>query len=106
GHFLFSGEDVKKKVMTLSGGEKARLALAKLMLRQANVLILDEPTNHLDLAGKEMLENALLHFEGTLLFISHDRYFLNRIADAIIELSGGGMQYFLGNYDDYVEKKR
>ncbi|WP_223068143.1 ABC-F family ATP-binding cassette domain-containing protein [Paenibacillus caui] len=106
GNFLFSGEDVLKKVSSLSGGEKARVALAKLMLKKANVLILDEPTNHLDLFSKEVLESALLDFEGTLLFISHDRYFLNKMAERIIELHPEAAHHFLGNYDDYVEKKQ
>lgn len=106
GSFLFSGEDVLKKVMSLSGGEKARVSLAKLMLKQANMLILDEPTNHLDLFSKEVLEAALLDYEGTLLFISHDRYFLNKMADRMLELHPGGIDDYLGNYDDYVEKKR
>ncbi|WP_199624391.1 ABC-F family ATP-binding cassette domain-containing protein [Paenibacillus alkalitolerans] len=104
GNFLFSGEDVLKKVSTLSGGEKARVALAKLMLRNANVLILDEPTNHLDLVSKEVLESALLDYEGTLLFISHDRYFLNRMAEQVLELSPRGIRHFLGNYDDFLAK--
>lgn len=106
GHFLFSGEDVKKKIAALSGGEKARVSLAKLMLLEANVLLLDEPTNHLDLYSKEALEAALMEFEGTLLFISHDRYFLNKMAERIVELSTSGAEYFLGNYDDYLEKKQ
>jgi ATP-binding cassette subfamily F protein 3 len=106
GNFLFSGDDVKKKIGSLSGGEKARVSLAKLMLLNANVLVLDEPTNHLDLYSKEVLESALLEYEGTLLFISHDRYFLNKMADMILELSPDGIEYFLGNYDDYVEKKK
>jgi ATP-binding cassette subfamily F protein 3 len=106
GHFLFSGDDVLKKIADLSGGEKARVALAKLMLRKANVLILDEPTNHLDLASKEVLETALMEYEGTLLFISHDRYFLNRMADHVYELQSNGLFHFLGNYDDYVSKKQ
>jgi ATP-binding cassette subfamily F protein 3 len=105
GNFLFSGEDVFKKITSLSGGEKARVALAKLMLLNANVLILDEPTNHLDLYSKEVLESTLLDYEGTLLFISHDRYFLNKMAERILELSPSGVGAFLGNYDDYVEKK-
>ncbi|GAA0388594.1 ABC-F family ATP-binding cassette domain-containing protein [Paenibacillus motobuensis] len=105
GNFLFSGEDVLKKIAALSGGEKARVALAKLMLEKANVLILDEPTNHLDLFSKEVLESALLDYDGTLLFISHDRYFLNKMAERIVELHPNGAQHFLGNYDDYLEKK-
>src|SRR6185503_17513653 len=105
GNFLFSGEDVFKKISALSGGEKARVALAKLMLLNANVLILDEPTNHLDLYSKEVLEASLLDYDGTLLFISHDRYFLNKMAERILELSPSGIDAFLGNYDDYVEKK-
>lgn len=106
GNFLFSGDDVLKKVSALSGGEKARVALAKLMLKKANVLILDEPTNHLDLYSKEVLEAALLDFDGTLFFISHDRYFLNKMAERIVELTPNGAEHFLGNYDDYVEKKQ
>ncbi|ULL19059.1 ABC-F type ribosomal protection protein [Paenibacillus sp. H1-7] len=106
GSFLFSGEDVFKKVSSLSGGEKARVSLAKLMLEKANVLILDEPTNHLDLFSKEVLESALIDYEGTLLFISHDRYFLNKMAEQMLELSGDGVTPYLGNYDDYVEKKQ
>jgi ATP-binding cassette subfamily F protein 3 len=106
GCFLFSGDDVLKKISSLSGGEKARVALAKLMLQNANVLILDEPTNHLDLFSKEVLEAALLDYEGTLFFISHDRYFLNKMAERIIELTPEGAAGYLGNYDDYLEKKR
>jgi len=106
GNFLFSGDDVLKKISTLSGGEKARVALAKLMLERANVLILDEPTNHLDLYSKEVLESALVDFEGTLLFISHDRYFLNKMAERILELTPDGVRVYLGNYDDMLEKKR
>ncbi|MBG9471971.1 MULTISPECIES: ABC-F family ATP-binding cassette domain-containing protein [Priestia] len=105
GNFLFSGDDVLKIVSTLSGGEKARLALAKLMLQKANFLILDEPTNHLDLDSKQVLENALIDYPGTLLFVSHDRYFINRIANKIAELSPKGVEEFLGDYDYYVEKK-
>lgn len=106
GQFLFSGEDVLKPVSTLSGGEKARLALAKLMLQKANLLILDEPTNHLDLDSKEVLENALIDYPGTLLFVSHDRYFINKIATKVIELSETGTFEYLGDYDYYVEKKQ
>lgn len=106
GNFLFGGEDVFKKVGSLSGGEKARVALAKLMLQKANVLILDEPTNHLDLYSKEVLESALVEYEGTLLFISHDRYFLNKMAENMLELDKDGVTVYLGNYDDYVEKKQ
>ncbi|MEH6904757.1 ABC transporter ATP-binding protein [Neobacillus drentensis] len=105
GNFLFSGDDVLKVVSTLSGGEKARLALAKLMLEKANVLILDEPTNHLDLDSKEVLENALIDYPGTILFVSHDRYFINRIATKVLELSRQGSTEFLGDYDYYLEKK-
>lgn len=106
GNFLFTGEDVKKLVGGLSGGEKARVALSKLMLRKANVLVLDEPTNHLDLWSREVLEAALEEYEGTLIFVSHDRYFLNRLADRIVEIHSDGARHFLGNYDDMVEKKR
>lgn len=105
GNFLFSGDDVLKSVATLSGGEKARLALAKLMMQKANFLILDEPTNHLDLDSKEILENALIDYPGTILFVSHDRYFINRITTRVLELSENGAAEYLGDYDYYVEKK-
>ncbi|TYS20650.1 ABC-F family ATP-binding cassette domain-containing protein [Bacillus subtilis] len=105
GNFLFSGDDVLKPVHSLSGGEKARLALAKLMLQKANFLILDEPTNHLDLDSKEVLENALIDYPGTLLFVSHDRYFINRIATRVLELSPNHIEEYLGDYDYYTEKK-
>ncbi|CAH1203715.1 ABC-F family ATP-binding cassette domain-containing protein [Paenibacillus sp. JJ-223] len=106
GNFLFSGDDVLKRISSLSGGEKARVSLSKLMLKEANMLILDEPTNHLDLFSKEVLESALIDYEGTLLFISHDRYFLNKMAERIVELHPNGTEHYLGNYDDYVEKKQ
>ncbi|KIL35740.1 multidrug ABC transporter ATP-binding protein [Cohnella kolymensis] len=106
GNFLFSGDDVRKKISSLSGGEKARVALSKLMLRKANVLLLDEPTNHLDLMSREVLEAALDEYDGTLIFVSHDRYFLNRIADRIVELHPNGTEHFLGNYDEMVAKKQ
>ncbi|MCA1056950.1 ATP-binding cassette domain-containing protein [Rossellomorea aquimaris] len=106
GNFLFSGEDVLKPVSTLSGGEKARLALSKLMMEQGNVLILDEPTNHLDLDSKEVLESALIDYPGTILFVSHDRYFINRIATKVLELSKNGSTEYLGDYNYYVEKLR
>jgi len=105
GNFLFSGDDVLKTVNSLSGGEKARLALSKLMMEKCNVLILDEPTNHLDLDSKEVLENALIDYPGTILFVSHDRYFINRIATKVIELDSSGSTEYLGDYDYYVEKK-
>lgn len=105
GAFLFSGDDVKKSVCMLSGGEKARLLLAKLSMENNNFLILDEPTNHLDIDSKEVLENALIDFDGTLLFVSHDRYFINRVATHVLELSEKGSTLYLGDYDYYVEKK-
>lgn len=105
GHFLFSGDDVLKPVSLLSGGEKARLALAKLHMQKANFLILDEPTNHLDLDSKMVLENALIDFQGTILFVSHDRYFINRITDKVLELDGSGCKEYLGDYDYYLWKK-
>ncbi|HAA8513169.1 TPA_asm: multidrug ABC transporter ATP-binding protein [Listeria monocytogenes] len=104
GNFLFSDDDVLKNVQSLSGGEKARLALVKLTLLEANVLILDEPTNHLDIESKEVLEAALIDFEGTILFVSHDRYFINRIASKIVELAPEKATVFLGDYDYYQEK--
>jgi ATP-binding cassette subfamily F protein 3 len=105
GNFLFSGDDVLKPVSALSGGEKARIALSKLMLQNANFLILDEPTNHLDLDSKEILENALIDYPGTILFVSHDRYFINRIATKVFELSSKQLNEYLGDYDYYLEKK-
>ncbi|MCY7096947.1 ABC-F family ATP-binding cassette domain-containing protein [Streptococcus oralis] len=105
GAFLFSGDDVKKSVGMLSGGERARLLLAKLSMENNNFLILDEPTNHLDIDSKEVLENALIDFDGTLLFVSHDRYFINRVATHVLELSESGSTLYIGDYDYYVEKK-
>ncbi|MHA6260092.1 ABC-F family ATP-binding cassette domain-containing protein [Sporosarcina sp. CAU 1771] len=105
GRFLFTGDDAGKPVTSLSGGEKARLSLAKLMLKKSNTLILDEPTNHLDLDSKEVLENALDYFPGTLIFVSHDRYFINRIATKVIDISADGAVEYLGDYDYFVEKK-
>ncbi len=105
GNFLFSGDDVSKNVSSLSGGEKARLALAKLMMKKANFLILDEPTNHLDLDSKEVLENALLDYPGTILFVSHDRYFMNRLSTKTFELAKEGLTAYLGDYDYYLFKK-
>ncbi|GIN42336.1 MULTISPECIES: ABC-F family ATP-binding cassette domain-containing protein [Heyndrickxia] len=105
GNFLFTGDDVLKTVSSLSGGEKARLALSKLLMQRANFLILDEPTNHLDLDSKEVLENALIDYPGTILFVSHDRYFINRLATKVIELSKEGTTEFLGDYDYYIEKQ-
>ena len=103
--FLFTGDDVFKLIRDLSGGERGRVSLAKLMLSESNFLILDEPTNHLDIASKEILEDALNAYEGTVLYVSHDRYFINRTASRILELSGGQLTGFLGNYDYYLEKK-
>lgn len=105
GAFLFSRDDVKKTVGMLSGGERARLLLAKLSMENNNFLILDEPTNHLDIDSKEVLENALIDFDGTLLFVSHDRYFINRVATQVLELSEEGSTLYLGDYDYYLEKK-
>ncbi|MCR4781829.1 MAG: ABC-F family ATP-binding cassette domain-containing protein [Lachnospiraceae bacterium] len=104
--FGFSGEEVDKRISDLSGGERGRVSLAKLTLKDANLLILDEPTNHLDIRAKEILEDALLEYEGTLLFVSHDRYFVNRIATRIIEINEDLCKSYLGNYDDYIQKKK
>ncbi|MCI5775231.1 MAG: ABC-F family ATP-binding cassette domain-containing protein [Aerococcus sp.] len=106
GSFLFTGDDVMKPVAALSGGEKARLELAKLAMKHDNTLLLDEPTNHLDIDSKEVLENALINFDGTILFVSHDRYFINRIATAVLELDSDGSTLYLGDYDYYVAKKQ
>lgn len=105
GSFLFTGDDVFKKVSSLSGGEKCRLSLLKLMLSKSNFLLLDEPTNHLDMLSREALENALLHYEGTLFVISHDRYFLNKVIQRIFELDGNGFKDYLGNFEYYQNKK-
>lgn len=104
--FLFTGEDVFKRIGDISGGERGRVSLAKLMLSESNFLILDEPTNHLDIASKEILEDALNGYAGTVLYVSHDRYFINRTASRILELSGGRLTNYLGNYDYYLEKKQ
>ncbi len=103
--FLFTGDDVFKRISDLSGGEKGRVSLAKLMLGNANFLILDEPTNHLDIMSKEILEDALNHYEGTVLYVSHDRYFINRTAHRILELTGERFVNYIGNYDYYLEKR-
>ncbi len=104
--FLFTGEDVFKRVGDISGGERGRVSLAKLMLSESNFLILDEPTNHLDIASKEILEDALNNYTGTVLYVSHDRYFINRTASRILDLSGRILTNYLGNYDYYLEKKQ
>lgn len=104
--FLFTGDDVFKRIGDLSGGERGRVSLAKLMLSESNFLILDEPTNHLDILSKEILEDALNHYTGTVLYVSHDRYFINRTASRILELSGNLLTNYLGNYDYYLEKKQ
>ena len=103
--FLFTGDDVFKQIKTLSGGERGRVSMAKLMLSHANFLILDEPTNHLDIQSREILEEALQNYEGTVLYVSHDRYFINQTATRILDLTGGGLNSYTGNYDDYIEKK-
>ena len=101
--FLFYGDDVFKCVGTLSGGEKARVHLLKLMLKHPNFLLLDEPTNHLDIASKEIIENALMSFEGTLFVVSHDRYFINKLAERILYMESGSVQSFCGSYDYFLE---
>ena len=105
GMFLFTGDDVFQPIKTLSGGEKGRVALTALMLRKDNVLLLDEPTNHLDMDSREVLEDALSDFGGTIITVSHDRYFINRVANRIIEMRPDGVTEYIGNYDDYVERK-
>jgi ATP-binding cassette subfamily F protein 3 len=105
GTFLFSGDAVEKKISVLSGGEKARVALAKMLVRPAALLCMDEPTNHLDLASREVLEAALASFPGTIVFISHDRYFINRIATQVVEVTRGTLVTYLGSYDDYLDAK-
>lgn len=104
--FLFTGDDVFKRIGDLSGGERGRVSLAKLMLSESNFLILDEPTNHLDITSKEILEDALNNYTGTVLYVSHDRYFINRTANRILELQGNNLINYLGNYDYYIEKKQ
>ncbi len=104
--FLFTGDEVFKRIEYLSGGERGRLSLAKLMLSESNFLILDEPTNHLDIMSKEILEDALNAYEGTLLYVSHDRYFINRTASRILDLAEGSLTCYLGNYDYYLEKRK
>ena len=102
--FLFTGDDVFKKIESLSGGERGRVSLAKLMLSDSNFLILDEPTNHLDIMSKEILEDALNSYTGTVLYVSHDRYFINRTAHRILDLRNNHLTNYLGNYDYYLEK--
>ncbi|WP_033166877.1 ABC-F family ATP-binding cassette domain-containing protein [Clostridium sp. KNHs205] len=103
--FLFTGDDVFKRIKDISGGEKGRVSLAKLMLSEANLLILDEPTNHLDITSKEILENAINNYSGTVLYVSHDRYFINKTATRIMDLTGNRLVNYIGNYDYYLEKK-
>lgn len=104
--FLFTGDDVFKQISSLSGGERGRVSLAKLMLSEANFLILDEPTNHLDIVSKEILENALNDYTGTVLYVSHDRYFINQTASRILDLVNHTFVNYIGNYDYYLEKKK
>ncbi|MGL5243621.1 MAG: ATP-binding cassette domain-containing protein, partial [Sarcina sp.] len=104
--FLFIGDDVFKEISLLSGGEKCRINLLKLMLSKSNFLLLDEPTNHLDIMSREALEDAILSYDGTLIVISHDRYFLNKVINKIVELEQNGVNTYLGNYNYYSEKKK
>ena len=103
--FLFTGDDVFKLISALSGGERGRVSLAKLMLSEANFLILDEPTNHLDIASKEILEEALNSYTGTVLYVSHDRYFINQTATRILDLTNQAIVNYIGDYDYYLEKR-
>ena len=105
GNFLFTGEDVFKKIKFLSGGEKGRLQLCKILKKGPNLLLLDEPTNHMDIVGKESLENILKEYKGTLIFVSHDRYFVNKIADALLIFEKDKVTYFNGTYEEYLNKK-
>ena len=104
GCFLFSGDSVDKKTAVLSGGEKSRLSLAKILLQASNLLIMDEPTNHLDMRSKEMLIDALENYDGTLMLVSHDRYFLDSLVNKVIEIKNGSLQVYLGGYAEYLEK--
>ncbi len=104
--FVFTGDDIYKTISSLSGGEKGRISLAKIMLSNANLLMLDEPTNHLDMYSKEILEDAINCYEGTVIYISHDRYFINRTAQKVLELTSTGVNQYLGNYQYYLEKKQ
>jgi ATP-binding cassette subfamily F protein 3 len=106
GSFLFRGDDVFKEINKLSGGEKCRINLLKLMLSKSNLLLLDEPTNHLDIPSREALEDSILSYDGTLIVISHDRYFLNKVIHRILELQENGVNEYLGNYSYYIEKKK
>ncbi len=106
GAFLFRGDDVQKRIAQLSGGEKARVQLLKLMLTSANLLLLDEPTNHLDIASREVLEDALDEYNGTMIIVTHDRYLVNRLADRIFHMSADGMKEYVGGYDDYLEAQK
>ena len=105
GQFMFTADDVYKSCRVLSGGEKVRLTLAKMMLTKANLLILDEPTNHLDIMGKEALESALSEYTGTVIFVSHDRYFIQKLATSILYIEGDNTQYYALNYNEYMDKK-
>ena len=104
GCFLFSGDAVNKKIRVLSGGEKSRVALAKILLQASNLLIMDEPTNHLDMRSKEMLIDSLEYYDGTLLIVSHDRYFLDSLVNKVVEIKNGTLQLYLGTYAEYLEK--
>jgi ATP-binding cassette subfamily F protein 3 len=106
GAFIFSGDDIRKEIKVLSGGEKSRLALLKIMLQDANFLILDEPTNHLDIKTKDIFQNALLHYQGTVLIVSHDRYFLDCLVGRVLEIRQGGLHEYAGNYSYFIEKRR